>query len=675
MPPLSSVTASLRTRWAKIEGALGRRPLLWSVVLAATLAALFALTLSPGYETNDDVAMQSIVDGTSYGEPLPHLVFSNVLIGLVLSSLYRAAEGVPWYGIYLGLAHLCALLVAVYATLSGRVGRLWVRLLGLAAVLTAFHLSMWMQLQFTSTAILFGASGVVLYWAVAQRTPARWGGLALAGAMVGASSWIRWRSATVALLLALPVVILSLRRVPWRRQAVFAATAAVMLLVGSVAQSLYYRDRADWQTYFAFNATRGSLQQSPYLGNVRPAVLTQVGWTVNDLWMFQRWFFADHQVHEAADLEVIADSLPTSFRWRAAAETVTNDARGWLGGFRLATIAGLALLFWREGNRHTRQVLVAGLATAGVIAFALAGTVKLPNRVAVPMLAFTALLGLTRPQPEQGPGSPDTDRMGPAWRGVAAAVFLTATVVGAMNGLSLDRQQHQLEAHLRQVLSALERTDPDGLFVSWGGELPLNGQSVSPWQRGGLGRIRLLSLGWQQRSPMHREMLATEGIDDVCAALATRPDVYLPLVDPTLGETYLQYLREHYGFSALLRPAGRAGPYTIYDQAVRYRINHHAGTLIERHLDGTRVVYRLTESSEATPATLAYGDDGSLIVSGRASADLVVVTDLSRAIALALPNDPTDEDDPGGFQVILDQTPSVCRVFALSGRLAIDLTP
>ena len=42
---------------------------------------MFVLTLSPGYDTNDDVVMQSLVDGT-FGEHWPHLVFSNVLVGL-----------------------------------------------------------------------------------------------------------------------------------------------------------------------------------------------------------------------------------------------------------------------------------------------------------------------------------------------------------------------------------------------------------------------------------------------------------------------------------------------------------------------------------------------------------------------------------------------------------------
>ena len=121
MPSLAKLARRSRAGWGAVEAALRGRPLLWSIVLSAAIAAAFVLTLSPGYDTNDDVVMQSLVDGT-FGEHWPHLVFSNVLVGLALSTLYRVVDWFPWYGLYLYLVHLACLLTVMYVALAAACG-------------------------------------------------------------------------------------------------------------------------------------------------------------------------------------------------------------------------------------------------------------------------------------------------------------------------------------------------------------------------------------------------------------------------------------------------------------------------------------------------------------------------------------------------------------------------
>ena len=161
-------------RVARLGTSLRSRPLLCALLISAVLAAGFVLLLNPGYETNDDVGMQWVVDGTQ-GRPLPHLVFGNVLVGLVLRTLYRAVDWFPWYGLYLYLVHWAALLAVVYLVLADRRDRAWVRFTALGGILALFHLSMWMELQFTSAALLLGTSGLVLYAATSatRRGPGR----------------------------------------------------------------------------------------------------------------------------------------------------------------------------------------------------------------------------------------------------------------------------------------------------------------------------------------------------------------------------------------------------------------------------------------------------------------------------------------------------------------------
>jgi len=174
---------------------------------------------------------------------------------------------------------------------------------------------------------------------------------------------------------------------------------------------------------------------------------------------------------------------------------------------------------------------------------------------------------------------------------------------------------------------------------------------------------------------MQQEMLASRGIEDVYAAIATREDVYLPLLDPVLTTLYQQYLREHYAFPGLLRPTERVGPYTVYHLAVTYRINDRVGALVERRLDGTRLTHDLAESDSSSHAAISTEEDGTLVVTGPAGANLVVITNRTRALALIQPNEPTDEEDPGGFRVSLRPAPDTLRIFALSGEQTVEITP
>ncbi len=563
MPSLSNLTdAAPGQRWARVEAALRAHPLVWALVLSAAIAAVFVLTLSPGYDTNDDVGMQSAVDGTM-GEHSPHLVFSNVLIGLLLSTLYRAVGWFPWYGLYLYAAHFAALLAVVYVVLADRRGHFQVRLLALVGVLAVFHLSMWMQLQFTSTAMLFGASGVMLYLAVAPREPARWGTIAVGGAMVGLSSWIRWHSGWAVVLLSVPVLVLTLRRLPWRRLALFAGTAAAILLAGSIAQAVYYAGQPGWQAYFDLNAARDHIQQSPLLDELDPAVLAEVGWSRNDLAIFDGWFFADERVHEAADVEVIADALPTAFRPAHALGVLAAQAGGWLGATRLAVVVALAALAWVEGGRRAGALVLATSAAVLVIAFGLAGAYRLPDRVAVGLLAFPPLLFLSLPGASTPDGSLPRGRAG-VWHGAAAIVSVIALVVGAANALALDRQHHAGDADLREAFCRVRRGRPRRDLRRVGRSGPDGCPIPLPLAAGWPGRPADDPPRLACALPAYEAQLTRLGIDDLYAAVAARPDVYLPMRIEARAAMYLRYLAEHYGFSGLLRPAARVGAYTVY---------------------------------------------------------------------------------------------------------------
>lgn len=74
--------------------------------------ALYRLFTDFIYLTNDDMYLQAIVSGEISGTPDAHMIYSNYILGIVLSFLYSCAAQIPWYGIYLlSVCFLCAWII------------------------------------------------------------------------------------------------------------------------------------------------------------------------------------------------------------------------------------------------------------------------------------------------------------------------------------------------------------------------------------------------------------------------------------------------------------------------------------------------------------------------------------------------------------------------------------
>lgn len=92
--------------------------LIISLLIAAGMFVLFRLLTGFIYLTNDDMYLQAIVSGELSGTPDAHMIYSNYILGQILSLLYRLTPAIPWYGIYLvGVCFVCAWII-LYRCLS-----------------------------------------------------------------------------------------------------------------------------------------------------------------------------------------------------------------------------------------------------------------------------------------------------------------------------------------------------------------------------------------------------------------------------------------------------------------------------------------------------------------------------------------------------------------------------
>ena len=291
---------------------------------------------------------------------------------------------------------------------------------------------------------------------------------------------------------------------------------------------------------------------------------------------------------------MIADALPIAFQPAEAVRAVAAQVGGWLGGTRLTVVVALAALAWVGGGRRAGALVLVTSAAALAVAFGVAGALKLPDRVGVPMLAVLPLLSLaTPPIDEKGvpPGSRPGRRL---WATIVALVLLSPWQLEPSTLMRSIRQTISRRAHLMQVLSDLQAIDPDGLFVWWGAQRPIGAGSVSPWggperpqpDRGGLAAAFSTYTG--QAGPLrHRRPLRRD---------CRREDVYLPLRSARRGPaSTCATWRSTTGSLGSCGPSPRSGTESRLQPGgdLPSRRGVPAGALIEHHLDGSFVSYRL----------------------------------------------------------------------------------
>ncbi len=119
---------------------------------------LFNLLFYARYNAVDDPFMEMFVCG-AYGDFDIHMIYTNVVIGVFLSTLYRITTSVPWYGIFQILLAMFSLSAILFVFFNRK--NKYIKFLALAAdFATAYEA--FTKVQFTKTAAYLAVAGYLL---------------------------------------------------------------------------------------------------------------------------------------------------------------------------------------------------------------------------------------------------------------------------------------------------------------------------------------------------------------------------------------------------------------------------------------------------------------------------------------------------------------------------------
>ncbi|MBC6699532.1 hypothetical protein [Hymenobacter sp. BT190] len=499
------------------------------VLLPALLLLAVGWGLGAYWETNDDAAIILLLRGATAAAPVPdlHLYFHG--LGAGLSWLYQVAPAVPWYALLLyGL--LYATTVGAFTFLDrlllNKLPGAWI-----TVVLVLFFLTAWLEhgfwFNYVRVPMLLTGIGVL----TAAQRPASRAAVGLGLLAFGLSWLIRPSAALLGLLAATPGA--------WwlaGRQALpVLGGAATWALVGAFWLNLTWSPAA--VTFRRLDVLKSNLLDFQLY---QPAAATLTPPDSLGLAAAQHWLLADSTVVNEGFFARAAPLPTPSYFLRVVAPQKLGLALPQLLRDYFPLLVLLAASCWlirKAPAGRTRGFWLVQLLFVGML-LGLAAVLKLPPRIALPLLDIWLLGNLAAVLPAAGRRAP--------WVLLGALALVAGPyaykTLHRASVLGQERQQNQAERQrLMQLVQQPGRPAPrlvvsDAFEATYKAESPFT-EGKSSAEPARLGSHRMPVMGWTTLHPSQaawrQQLTGTRHFAESLRRLTARPDVAWVLTPAT----------------------------------------------------------------------------------------------------------------------------------------------
>jgi hypothetical protein len=425
----------------------------WVIAFLATLF-LFATSLiflQPIWASNDDVAMSMVIDGhglSAYASPA--VVFSNILWGWLLYCVPSVGQ-IAGYS----LVTMSGLLACCLTTIVA-LGRLNVPM-PLAVIAAAVIIFPAMAApQFTLLSGLLTTSG--LLFLLPERQHRHSIALWVAPPLLMAGFLIRPHEFFLLIAIALPLL---LRKALSNDVALLNLIGACVLFatVATILDTMYYQG-IEWKAFNDLNLTRAVFSdfRPAKFFYEKPELLARHGFTMNDIYLLEEWFYVDPHIADAKRLQGLLGVLKGSEIVRANLNSGVRALAALLSPevFFLTAGATVCVLFARARGR----LICSALLLVGVLfLFGLLGRPAV-LRIYYPALAllFMASLAIALAH----------------GRGWPRLLIISTTLMWSCLTMLWEVVPANRSGAVRAetVRADLRRLDTDELYVVWGSAFP-----------------------------------------------------------------------------------------------------------------------------------------------------------------------------------------------------------
>ena len=565
---------------SKFNDFLSRKPLLVSLLINAVLFTIIYLAYTWHFRTNDDMGMLLRAAGVSkVTEPSAFILYSNIIIGWVLSMLYQLSLSIPWYALYMTASMFVAHVVILYVVL--RKVPNWVVLVWYLFFFWLVTADMLIGIQFTMTASLVTLAGFVLLFFDQPSTVTdklsvnEWltSRNILAVFLIVFGCMIRWRAMVMITIAMLPVIaIYSIKKpIPLLVQKAGVLAMALLLSFGAYSiNSFAYKQDPGWAKFhkhkpIAMKFVNDRLLE--YIDQKQAAkLIKEANWTFNDYQMFVGWFFMSEELYGLPVLEKMINNMPPQKNLTLA--IATKEMKRIMSGkfaLRCAVLFGLALVLLRFNWRNILTILVIILAVTALLYYVIFFYKSPPQRVFMPLFSLVALSPflLWNSKGFISIGEKNWWRIVPfiIMIGLACWVSAKAFVFYAEESDNYQQGKEWLHKAMKSF-----KPSPKNLYVVWGQGYPW--KFITPFDDiTFLRNFNTFGLGTGQHSPSNKKMLQKFGITDLYQDLVYKDNVFLMIRNQFIEKRlplYHKFMRQHYNLRTTEQKVLKSSVFTAY---------------------------------------------------------------------------------------------------------------
>lgn len=528
------------------------KPFLSSLLINLVLFIAFLSIFYTRFGTTDDVEMQMVLAGTGIiQESSANLRWTHIFIGEILSNLYSTFPSIPWYGLYLTLAHLLGMSAILYSILILKSSLFRVTIF--MACFLLGETALLQELQFTSSALVLGIGAVfLLFTAISNPEDKRQKSWFLYSFfMLLLVEMIRWNSFQLIVILSLPLLLYAIFQQKEKRIANILICTAMLIGAFIVEQSHYLIQNQDpaWEAY---NEYKHSLSAHDILDYHKPQYewtpstaddyFYKVGWEYEDLMLFKHWFFADSTVYGVQQFKALQQTFQNcpypqehieERLWQFLIEFPIQDYVFY--GFLLVGLCFMLI----KGNRWLYLSLGTSLLMIFALLCALFVYKHLPSRVSYPMafyLMTLASLFITY------------DKELLRKTKLFSLIFIGFMILSNLKMITLESSKTAFnKMYWSAALDSLE-AQPDQLYIG-GGDFYMQA-TMTPYQACNDSmflNFNMLDLGHFANSPNHYKQLENFGIQNIHTAAHLDSNIYIVhRYNASFLNWYANFIARHY---------------------------------------------------------------------------------------------------------------------------------
>lgn len=546
---------------------------IWTLGITICLFALTFLLITPAYDQPDDPTMALVASG--YGNvdgPDEHLIYSNVLIGLILKQLYLTAPLVPWYGAYLLLIQFLAHWILLYALLLSL--RDYRCVLGYLLFYLVVGVYLLTHIQFTTTAFLIGMAGLsvilVSLFLDSKGSHCRW--LKWLGALcLIISSLIRFASLQMLVLASAPLILVCVfhyfKVINLKPYLVPAAVAIIGISSCKFYDTHYYQQDEDWRNFMQYHAAAAQVSNNvlvPYTEETRK-VFDDTGWSHADYLMIRDFNYLDPDTFSSANLKRF-DKQKNATNLRKHPQVLQARVNAFKNLFTnsVSVISLIAAIFFASLNQKNcwqRSIVKWLLMWSALIMLGLIIYKKLPERVFIPLTALPFYLSLLLNFPDLSSQIKNQKfKKHFVFRTGVLLLFLAATA-SAWGQVKRSDLMVMGNIRFKNDLKNLQGSWPDKVFLAQCRFpvdlfLPLDNQSE-------IQGMKWLYLTGRQKSPLFQQKMKEYGIHSAYTELYETDRLYLIML-PRFIPLFESYLKQHYDVDLEFKNVYSGGHFQVY---------------------------------------------------------------------------------------------------------------